>query len=198
MPFSIKKFFSRNDKNASSEQNKVCYDEHLKRKIDEYIKLHLETDDDYDSAPWDSSSSDMDMMYEARPAGMAKLSAANPLAGKIFKVEDDTFSQALLKLIDKKGFTDVQVYKKANVDRKLFSKIRHEKYHPKKQTAIAFAIALELDIAETSDLLNKAGYSLSNSITFDLIIKCCIENHVYNVDVINKILYDHDQSTLGC
>ena len=115
-----------------------------------------------------------------------------------FNTMEETFSRRLLKLIDQKGYTDVEVYRKANISRKLFSKIRTDSdYRPSKNTAIAFAIALELDLDETLDLIGRAGYTLSHASRFDIIIEYFILHKNYDIFEINEVLFVLKENTLA-
>ena len=142
----------------------------------------------------DAMYDDEESIYEAT-ADYYKQSQAD---SSMKFVPDESFSECLIRMIDERDMLDPEVYKRANIDRKHFNHIKNDKhYRPKKETAVALAIGMKLDIEETNTLLERAGFVLSNSSVFDLIIKYCIEHKIYDIYQINEILFEEDQKTLG-
>ena len=150
-----------------------------------------------DEELFDEEECDAEPMM-ASPMAMAGADKAGRSLDDLMANVSETWQESLFRLIDEKGYTDTEVYKRANVDRKLFSKIRsNAEYQPKKITAVAFALALKLNLDETKDLLGRAGYALSPSSRFDLIIEYFIGQEVYDTYTINLALFEHKQPLLG-
>ena len=170
---------------------------------DEYVDEH---DEDFYEA-FDGSIDEMPMAKciqapmcadAMMPRKRETSSAAGKSLREYMKQMDRSFQEKLFDLIDESGMTDVECYKKANVDKRTFSKIKSNKdYKPSKQTVIAFAISLQLDMDTTQELLATAGFTLSRSKVFDKIIRYFIHNGNYDIFEINEALFEFDQQLLG-
>ena len=167
---------------------KLYSDEYSIREITDYRRRRLQNQPDYE------------VDEEVLSAAYAPIIAENDESSleDILDNTGETFQQCLLRLIRESGIDEVDIYKKANIDRKLFSSIRCKvNYKPKKKTAVALAIALELDMLTMMDLLSRAEIAFSPSNKFDLIISYCVTNGIYDIYEINSILFQYDQPILG-
>ena len=162
----------------------------LKNSIDEYIKNHFVNV----TLKNDFTDESENVTKSGKKLGSDNKVTLDQLMNDI----GDSFQDKLFSYIDESGMTDVEVYKKANIDRKLFSKIRsNPMYHPRKQTVLALAIALQLNIEQTVDLLTSAEYALSPGSKGDLIVKYFIEHEIFDIMTINFALDEYGQPVLG-
>ncbi len=164
-----------------------------KERLEQSNRIHEETNRIHEKV---HQSQAMDMCYDMSADSAMPMNFKD--WGQLLKNLDASFSETLLQLIDRTGKKDSEIYKKANVDRKLFSKIRNNiNYKPSKTTALAFAFALELDVDETKDFIGRAGFALSHSSKFDVIVEYFLVNKNYDVFELNEVLFAFDQPLIG-
>ena len=183
-----------------------AYVSHRRKKSEHYAPEPLEKEVVYEASTAPKEDWYEDVAEAPKPAptmesytiGAGAFKELEKELDKIVTPRNETFQEMLFRHIDRKGLTNPQVYKRANMDRKHFSKIQSDRlYRPKKNTALALAVALRLNLDETIDLLQRAGYALSPSIVSDLIVQYCIEHGIYDIFEINNYLFDYEQPVLA-
>ncbi len=173
---------------------------HLSKRL--FKTIHSYINDNFVKSHWITSpSAEEERRWSLQQTMVANAMMPAPSKGDLEHVINqvaETFTEMLLRLIDEKGYADPDVYQRANIDRRLFSKIRSNlQYKPSKNSALALAIALELNLDQTKDLLARAGYAMSSASKFDLIVQYFIENDKYNIFEINEALFRFEESLLG-
>lgn len=129
---------------------------------------------------------------------MHLLETISSLRGKTYLMLSELIDNSISSWIDELKLNEVEVYKKANIDRRLFSKMRSNlNYKPSKETALAFVFSLKLNIKQARSFIRKAGYDLSDDMNFDLIIRYCIEHEIYDIFMVNEILFNFEEKLLG-
>lgn len=167
----------------------------LRKQLDTYIDIYYENPEEIHTECTDSfyglpASLECECEMVFKPGISALDDQLNNL--------DESFAEMLFRKIDERELSDPEVYKEANIDRRLFSKIRSNlHYHPSKSTALALAISLKLSYDETEKLLKCAGYAFSNSERFDVIVEYFIKNEIYDIYLINEALFEYDERLLG-